>query len=495
MLNNSTTTQTDTPKPQNGHDHAYENAACDVLAAMYFDPAKIAPAQYQYELKAALFPTPKLGLLFQTLCDLAREKQVIHDNTILARIGSEVDAAWLGDILHIYTPAVGAAFEANCALVLKYGTRAGASRVVKIMAAQLDEPDGKPTQTIIRQGTDILTSLRTDTQPKSVQADEVAQDFDDYMNAPVEKVIRTGVPWLDALTGGFYRSDVWMIAGAYKMRKTTLMLNMCLNAALNGASVTFLSREMSKRQVAAQMISMLAVGDLLAHNEFGVFHHDFKSGTDIYLNWISPRKLLLARKDYRHWDARKVRAIDQARMTFKAFGDRLRIYDTTPEGGGLDDADSAITLAKRDVYLYDTDVVFADYLQLFDAPGASLFDKTSYTSRAFQALAKRDNVTMVIAAQRNEESIKNPEFTYSPGIKGGGDAAAVSDFALQTRYKFSQDTDENELEIAVTLSRHGSGGGETKKRVPIHPNSGLLLDSDFALNCKLKAELLQHEES
>lgn len=488
MLNTNETTT-----PTNGHATAYENAACDVLAAMYFDHNKIAPAEYQYELKPALFPSPALGLLFQTLCDLARAKEMINDNTILSKIGSQVDSAWLLDVLKVYTPVVGAAFASNCGLVLQYGVRAGAGRVARIMAQQLDDVQGKPTQTIIAQGTDILTSLRTDATPKAVQANEVSDDLDSYIDAPAERSTKTGVGWVDALTGGFSLGDVWMIAGAYKMRKTTLMLNMALNAALGGASVTFLSREMNKRQVAAQLICMLAVGDLLEHNEYGIYSHDIRTDTDYYLNWISPRKLLMARAEYRKWDTRKVRAIDHARVMFRSIGDRLRIYDTTPDGGRLTDVASATLAIKRDIYLYGVEVVFADYLQLFDAPGDGLFDKTSYASRTFQEAAKTNNVTVCIAAQRNEESIKNELFTYSPGIKGGGDAAAVADFALQTRYKFSKDTTENELEISVTLSRHGSGGGDTKQLVPIHPNSGLLLESDFALNCKLKAETMQQK--
>lgn len=483
MLNSTAST--------NGHANAYENSATDVLAAMYFDTSKIAPAVYLHDLKPALFPTPQLGLLFQTLCDLQKEHKGINDNSILERIGSQVNAQWLGDILHVYTPKVGETFEENCKRVADYGQRAGASRVTKLMGQQLDDLGGKPTQTIISQGMDILRSLKTDASPKAVGASDIGDDFIADLNSTGVKPIASGIQWLDSMTGGFSKSDVWMIAGAYKMRKTTLMINMCLNAALNGASITFLSREMHRKQVAAQMICMLAVGDLMAHDEYNIHHHDFRTNTDVYLNWLSPRALTLARAEYKRWDARKVRAIDMAIAQFKAIGNNLRIYDTTPDGGGLCDVESAENTVKRDLYLHGCELVFADYLQLFDAPGAGVYDKTAYASKAFQSLAKQNNITVVVAAQRSEEAIKNPEFAYSPGIKGGGDAAAVADFALQTRYKFSQDTTENELEIAITLSRHGSGGGDTKKRVAIHPNSGLILDSNFAHQCKAKAEDLQ----
>lgn len=484
MLNNST---------PSGHANAYENASGDVLAAMYFDPAKIAPAEYQYELKPALFSTPQMGLLFKTLCDLKRVGEVINDNTILSRIGSEVDSKWLADVLTAYTPQIGTAFDANCKLVLRYGKRAGAERVSKIMAQQLNDIDGKPTETIIQQGTDILTSLQTDAQPKSVQADEISADFDTYMDSAPEKILQTGLPFLDGLTGGFTRGDVWMIGGAYKMRKTTLMLNMCLNAALAGASVTFLSREMIKRQVAAQLICMLAIGDLLAHDEYNVTIADkFRPNTTYALNWISPRKLLLARNEYRRWDTRKVRAIDNARVIFNQIGKKLRIYDTTPEGGGLSDIESAKLLVKRDIYMYGAEIYFADYLQLFAVD--STYEKQSRVSIAFQELSKKENITGVIAAQRSEEAIKNTSdatFSYSMGIKGGGDASAVADFAMLTQYKHRKDLDESKLEIVMMLSRHGSGGQDTRTVTDIHPSSGLLLESDFAIRNKAKAEALQ----
>lgn len=489
MLNDQSTT--------NGHSDAFENAACDVLAAMYFDNAKIAPAEYQYELKQGHFPTPELGLLFKSLCDLARDKQLINDNSILSLIGSQVDGKWLSDVLHTYTPLVGEAFETNCHHVLRYGIRAGAARVTQRMTEQFKDSDGKPTSLIISQGTDILTSIQLDAELKSVQADEISTDLDAYMSTPPEKTIQVGLPFLDSLTGGFNRSDVWMIAGAYKMRKTTLMLNMCLNAVLSGASVTFLSREMNRRQVAAQLICMLAVGDLLAHNEYDIETADtYRPNVKYSLNWISPRKLMLARDDYRRlWDRRKVRAIDQARVMFNKINNRLRIYDTTAEGGKLSDVASAELLVKRDINLYGCELYFADYLQLFDAPGNSSYEKQAYASRKFQELTKRENVTGVIAAQRSEEAIKSyseEAFAYSMGIKGGGDASAVADFALLTQYKHRKDVDENQLEIIMMLSRHGSGGQETKELAAIHPSSGLLLDSNYAAECKQRAEELQN---
>lgn len=469
----------------NGHGNAFENAAGDVLAAMYFDNKKIASTEYEYGLKPVLFPSQQTGLLFRTMCELDRAGELINDNTILSRIGSTIDAAWLHDLLQVYTPAVGAAFESNCELVRDYGTRASGSRIGKILATQFDDFEGKPTEVIVSQGIDVLSALTTHAKTQSVKANEIAAEFRTFMDTDPTEGISTGIHWIDDLTNGFSKGDMWWVAGAYKMRKTTLMLNMCLHAAKSGASVAFLSREMSKKQVIAQMVSMLAVGDLMTTGEY-----DSQNSAGQYLNWISGRSLIVARKKYKHWTKRKVEAIDKGIYDFNAFGDHLRIYDSSPENGNLSDIASAQLVIKKDKFLFNSDVMFIDYLQLFDAPGAQLFDKTSYSARAFQQATKQNDVALCIAAQRNEDAIKNSNGSdYSPGIKGGGDPAATADFVMQTLYKFGADADENMLKITMALSRHGSGGGDVNYLAPIHPNSGLLLESDFANKCRKQFDL------
>jgi hypothetical protein len=172
-----------------GHKTAYENAACDVLAAMYFDNAKIALSEYEHNLKPVLFPTPEHGLLFKTLCDLSRANELVNDNTVLSKIGSTVNADWLKDVLQVYTPAIGAAFDTNCKLVQKYGLRARAAVVTRIMADQFDDVDGKPLETIVSQGTDILTGLNTGSRAKGVSAVEISDELDAYFDDPPEKTL------------------------------------------------------------------------------------------------------------------------------------------------------------------------------------------------------------------------------------------------------------------------------------------------------------------
>lgn len=460
----------------NAHQSAYNSAADDTLAAMYFDPVKIDRAVYDHGIRVAYYPLEAQRLLFQTLTQLRQSGQDIYDTTVLATAGNRITHEWLLNLVNTYAPPMGAAFDTNCQLLTKYGVRAGALKVLQTAQDQMGNADGKDTSEIIQQTMDILGGLHTVSGIRKVTALETADDFAEYMQGDPATTQSTGIDWLDELTGGFSPADIWWLVSAYKMRKTTLLLNLGMFAALNGASVAFLSREMPRRRVVAQIVCMFGIGYLL---ENGLY--ETKSSSGHPLNWISPRGLMQARNTFRRWDNRKVRAIDYGIAQWRNIQNRMRIYDTSDEGGRLRDMASVESIIRRDKALHGTQIVMADYLQLFDAPGAGIFDKTSYAARVFQEIGKRDDLTMIIAAQKNENAIQNMNAeSYSSGVKGGGDPAQTADFLLETRYKYGDMTDERKLEVTLKLSRHGSGGNDVKNIFDIHPGSGLFMEGDYA---------------
>jgi replicative DNA helicase len=460
----------------NGHQSAYSSAADDTLAAMYFDPAKIDQAIYDHTIKGVYYPFEPQRVLFQTLCELRLAGQEVYDTTVLAKAGNRLTHEWLLNLVNTYAPPMGVAFDSNCRLLVEYGTRANALKVLQVAQDQMADASGKPTADIIRQTVDVLGGLHTASGIRNVTASDTAIDFSEYMKGEPATTQSTGLDWLDDLTGGFSPADIWWLVSAYKMRKTTLLLNLGLHAALNGASVAFLSREMPKRRVVAQIVCMLGIGYLIEHG-----FYETKTSAGHPLNWINPRALMQARSTYRRWDNRKVAAIDYGIAEWHKVKNMMRIYDTSDEGGRLSDMNSAEAVIRRDRVMYGTQIVMADYLQLFDAPGAGIFDKTSYAARLFQEIGKRDDLTMIIAAQKNENSIQNMgQESYSSGVKGGGDPAQTADFLLETRYKYGDLMDERKLEVTLKLSRHGSGGNNTKNIFDIHPGSGLFLEGEYA---------------
>ena len=72
--------------------------------------------------------------------------------------------------------------------------------------------------------------------------------------------------------------------------------------------------------------------------------------------------------------------------------------------------------------------------------------------------------------QKNEEGVRGSGESYSPNVKGGGDAAAAADFLLIP--KIDKDV-PNAMNLELKLSRHTRTGNGTHI---IAPSSGLILD-------------------
>jgi hypothetical protein len=284
---------------------------------------------------------------------------------------------------------------------------------------------------------------------------------------------QAGITWVDQLTGGLHPEQIWWVAGAYKMRKSSLMRNIALNLAQAGGSVTVCTLEGSQSMVIAQFVAMLAARWMLKE---GIFSQNDGKGRP--LNGIGSQLLLTLRGKYTTvLDKRQVAAVDAGIAAYRALGDRLRVYDSTRANGGVSDLASVQTIARRDKHLYGCDLMAVDYLQRLKGQGQTYFDVTAQNALGLQALALGQGFTLLVLAQRNEETVKlRRDDGYSPGVKGGGDPAATADYLFVTQYPFKYgDGSEtrDRLGIECRLARHGEAGGSVD--VAIHAASGLII--------------------
>jgi len=70
--------------------------------------------------------------------------------------------------------------------------------------------------------------------------------------------VKTGLPWLDKITGGFKPSQLIVVGGRPGMGKTACGLTIAVNAAQNGKKVLFHSLEMSKDELMQRVLSRLS---------------------------------------------------------------------------------------------------------------------------------------------------------------------------------------------------------------------------------------------
>lgn len=106
--------------------------------------------------------------------------------------------------------------------------------------------------------------------------------------------VPTGFSDLDALTSGFQRSDLVIIAARPAMGKTALVLNFAMRAAIqHKQTVAFFSLEMPKEQLAMRMLAAEAMVDMSRLKTANLAEHDYKglsqalgrlSEADIYID-------------------------------------------------------------------------------------------------------------------------------------------------------------------------------------------------------------------
>lgn len=454
----------------------WQSVAEDVLAAVAVDQKAFERVAYEYGVLRNHFPPGPWRKTYHAVSGLWQSDDVVTITAIHDWLNGDVSLEWLSG--HVYAQdgvALGGDVLRTHAIRLKrraaqehqlIALRNGAQALER---AQTDDERDEVVGRVIS----ALDAEVNDTV-QDATAEAVGARFAALMESEPEHILPTGITWLDNNTGGMQRRQIWWIAAAYKMRKSTLMRNMVIGALRNGAQVTVGIREGYQAQFAAQVIVMLAVEWLLRE---GLYSQRDKHGRP--LNLITAAQLLTLHNRYKSvLDKRQVAAITHGIREFRSWDRNLRIYDSQEANGGLSDLHSIQTMVNRDVTLYGTDVVFLDYLQLFDAGRSSIFENVSYLSQQLQQLAAKKNVAMVVLAQLNEESVKGHNSSHSPGVKGGGDPAATADFLFQTGYPLDEvgNHDTTQLRIAIKLARHGESG--KSENFPLHEASGLILPHD-----------------
>jgi replicative DNA helicase len=169
---------------------------------------------------------------------------------------------------------------------------------------------------------------------------------------------------LDALLGGFQRSDLLIFAGRPGMGKTSFMLSTAVNAARFGARVAIFTMEMSTDQLIQRMVSM----------ETGINAQQLRLGK-------------LSQQEY----GRFVEAAGRI--------SRFPIYiDDTPALNPI----QMRTKCRRLQHEYGIDLIIVDYMQLMNAGGQyqnNRVQEISFISRALKELARELNVPLLSAAQ------------------------------------------------------------------------------------------------
>ena len=242
-----------------------------------------------------------------------------------------------------------------------------AARISDLGYSDTDDVDGT-----LRQAEDILFAVREGRQARGFKP--LRQIYDQYLQdraglaepmVDSQGPVMSGYSDLDELLGGIQRSDMVILGARPSLGKSTLALNICLNAAKNGATAGVFSLEMSCEQLAMRILA----------SEAGIDTHRLRLGL--------------------YTMAEEQRMID-------AIGhlSDLPVYiDDTPYQGMVEMRSKARRLALES----NLDLLVVDYLQLVQGQSRSFsanrVQEISEISRSLKALARDLNVALIACSQ------------------------------------------------------------------------------------------------
>ncbi|QSX07362.1 replicative DNA helicase [Sedimentibacter sp. zth1] len=236
--------------------------------------------------------------------------------------------------------------------------------------------------------------------------------------------VDTGFKELNRMTAGFQRSDLILLAARPAMGKTSLALNIAMNAAKSGSSVALFSLEMSKEQYIQRLISMESL----------VESNKLRSGTLDDEDWM---KLANVMNDIAE----------------------VSMYIDDTASITLFDLMSKCRRLKIDKGL---DMVVIDYLQLMSYGGKaeSRQQEISSISRGLKQMARELNCPVVALSQLSRAPEQRPD--HRPLLSDLRESGAIEQDAdiVMMLYRdeyYYKDESEKKGIAEVILAKHRNG--------------------------------------
>lgn len=242
------------------HSHDAEQA---VLGAMLIDQGAIAKA-IEALSGSRRFYAPSHRKIFDAIISLYEQSQPADITTVAEELERAGELDGCGGRTYLTELASGVATAANAEyyaqIVLEKATLrdliSASTEIIGQCFRQQEDVDDLldgAEQKIFAISEDRLRSDFTSVKDLLPKSFEAIEEYKDTKGGLVG--FPTGFTDLDALTAGFHRGDLIIIAGRPSMGKSALVLNITENFCLEtGKAAAFFSLEMSKEQLALRMI-------------------------------------------------------------------------------------------------------------------------------------------------------------------------------------------------------------------------------------------------
>ena len=231
---------------------------------------------------------------------------------------------------------------------------------------------------------------------------------------------------LDAMTGGFQRSDLIIIAGRPSMGKTSFSLNIAHNVAKKNLTVAIFSLEMSKEQLSQRLLA----------TEANIESNRLRSGR---LAQNDLEKIIDAMSNL---SILPIYIDDSSSLTVTQMRSQVRRLQASQKG--------------------QLGLVLLDYLQLMDGGSDNRVQELSRITRSLKGLAREVNVPVIALSQlsRAVESRNNKRPMMSD-LRESGSIEQDADLVMmlyRDEYYNPDTPDRGVAEVIVTKHRNGPTG-------------------------------------
>lgn len=451
----------------------FERTADYVLAVLFGERSEGRSEHYwqavRMGLHDALLPDGQWREAYRALIDLTYKNIPAHPTTLEAYPRVPVD--WVVQLLAVWGSSAtstlqGAVFEANVKQLIDLGVRFGRAEVLARYAQMVQA--GGDLDDLNRRMHDELNAL-TASRVEGETADQLAVAATEQMRSPLVARASTGLAAWDEAVGGIGEGDLFAVAAADKMRKTTFVLNALVRMAQRGESVAILMLESTRMAVASQLIAMLGTAwldeqRLLIGGQLGALPYATVGLPSGFLRTYGSAAFNQLQRQ----------AAEAGVERFKQLGNRLRVYDASPAGGSLSDLASIQRVVDYELQRHAPRVIAIDNVQAISARGTD-YERMITVVPELERMARRNGVALIVISQLNQSAIEAGPTTYSVGARGGAVLDANADYVWTLRYNIAaagRILDRDELFVRLHKTRYGQ---PAEGIVRINPPSGWIL--------------------
>ena len=246
----------------------------------------------------------------------------------------------------------------------------------------------------------------------------------DRVNNPGIRGSSTGIKKVDTLTGGFDGGDLWYIGGRPGMGKSSIMSCSALRNARIGVPSLIFSKEMTRQPLMERFMSL----------ETGIPLFDIRQG-------ILKKPEMEALRDASKKMANYPLYID---MNFTSSVEQIES-----------------TIRKYNS-LYNTKVIYIDYIQLLSERDADQTQELGRISRKLKLLANQLDITAVVLSQLNRDvEHRDNKRPVSADLRQCGNLEEDADFiiGLYRDEVYDKETkDKGKIEFIILKQRNGPTG-------------------------------------